>query len=252
MSLILFSTVTWIELINYLISGFICEECCQEFKKKSELEEHLTTCEGAEKVLQPVMSCGVCGKVYKRHDLLVKHERTAHVNDGMEAVAPRKRGRPRKVPLTTTLSSPEVERAVTTEVEKIGLTEAFNQLKNNNLGASFPGWVPLQLEPVSYRTERALKPILERIMTGLLDEDALKKVGWPQSGLSSTLDQILQVIGVTVVDVEGEEDPLSRLRNKMMTLLCKFTDPEQMESLMNNYTVDQILNFMAESVVSSN
>lgn len=237
--------------MNYSISGFICEECCQEFKKKSELEEHLTTCEGAEKVLQPVMSCGVCGKVYKRHDLLVRHERTAHVNDGVLAAGPKKRGRPRKVPLATTLSSPEVESTVTKE-ETIDLSEAFNQLKNNNLGTSFPGWVPLQMEPVSYRTERALKPILERILTGLLDEDALKKVGWPQSGLTSTLDQILEVIGVQVVDDGGEEDPLARLRNKMMTLLGKFTDPEQMESLMNNYTVDQILHFMAESVVSNN
>lgn len=196
---------------------------------------------------QPVLSCGQCGKVYKRHDLLVKHQRTAHVEVADVDVAPKKkRGRPRK----TTSSSPPEDATATNSAWEENKNEIFNQLKQN-MDATFPEDHQLQLvmATADYGTERALVKVVSEILVGCLDKDVLRKVGWPKRGVVGTLNEILQVMGVVVVTEDGE-DAMTGLHKKMLALLGTFIGAEYLESMTNNYSVDQILHYMAESVAN--
>lgn len=217
-----------------LIPGFICENCCLEFEKKSQLLEHVAACGG--KKPEAILSCGECGKVYKRHDLLVKHERTAHLekeetSSSSTQPSPKKRGRPRKA-----------------QAGDQNKDEIFNQLRQN-VEAAFPenSEGTLEMDEADYRTERTLRRVLEDILVGMLDEAVLEKVGWPRSGILGTLEQVLHIIGVEVEE-EVDEGTMSRLRTMMMALLGKFIGQEYLETMMNNYSTDQILHYMAASV----
>lgn len=199
---------------------------------------HILECAGAS--ASPVLTCEDCGKVYKRHDLLVKHKQSAHWGEPLPKAPPKKRGRPRKAILE--------EEAVATPRNN---DELFNQLRNNLDGTSFAENCPLQMSSVEYLTEKALKKVLADILTGLLDKKILTKIGWPAIGVEATLEQVLKMIGVNVDnDAEEEEDAMEKLRQQIMSLLEKFIGPD-LESMMNNYTVDQILHYMAQSVATT-
>lgn len=208
-----------------------------EFSKKALLLEHIAEC--SSKVVQPKLSCKQCGKVYKRNDLFVRHEATAHLpkadaDEGQEpaAATPRKkRGRPAK------------------KQESEKKDEIFNQLKQN-MNATFPEETSTSIEMTEawFETEEALLEVLEEILVGFLDAEILKRVGWPKRGVMSTLEEVLQVIGV---EVDVGDSTVNTLRDMMMGLLGKFVGEEQLEAMTNNYTVDQILKYMADSTRSS-
>lgn len=229
-----------------------------EFPKKSQLLEHIAECIGGAQTAQPTLSCLECGKVYKRHDLLDKHLRLQHMSSQLQPPSPqkKKRGRPPKV------AAPEpelefVEVEILEENPQSSNDEIFNQLKSNLDATSFTENCPLRMSSVTFKTERALKKVFEQILKGLLDKAMLKRFGWPKAGVAGTLDQVLKVMGVETAITDGEDDQeeeeeednrMTKLKNKMMALLGKFIGQEQLESMMNNYTVDQVLNYLADSV----
>ena len=185
-----------------------------------------------------MLSCKACGKVYKRHDLLVRHEQNAHMGEEEQEVIVPKRGRPKKVLIIPVDDVPERE-------------TIFNELKQN-MDATFPenGTLKMANEDVPrFESERALRKVLEKILVGLLDNELLKKMGWPKIGVLGALDEVLKAIGVDSTDEkDDEEGPQDALRRKIMKLLGKFMSKEYMESMLNNYSEDQILHYLAESV----
>lgn len=228
------------------------------------MSAHLAECGDGTKA-QPVLSCGTCGKVYKRHDLLVKHERTAHLpEDDKNVVVPKKRGRPKKVWPVVEQEEEKEDEANTVEILKPRLRkkpneEIFDQLKQN-LVSKFPenGSLKLPVEGEKmYQSESALQKGLEGILVGFLDDSVLRKVGWPKKGIMGTLEQLLKVIGVKIggdgesdeEEEDDEVDTMTRLRRMMMALLGRFIGNEYLESMTNNYSVDQILHYMAQDTV---
>lgn len=228
-----------------VVSEYVCEECCLEFENKADLSEHIqNNCSAGDEKRITKLSCGECGKTFKRYDLLVKHERAGHAP---AETAKKERGRRKK----TTEVDIIVEAESDDEPEP-SKDEVINQIKQT-VEATFhsDGSDSIASKPVKYTSEKSLQKVSQKILMGFLNADLLRKVGWPWRGVVGTLERVLQVIGVEFKDDDnaaaggGDSD---RLRNMMLALLGKFIDTDHLESITNNYTVDQILRYMEQSV----
>lgn len=220
---------------------FFCGECCLNFTTKAELFEHNT----AQHAHQKRPTCVFCGKVYKMQHSLTQHIEREHAGqeppteEVVITPAPkRKVGRPRKnqdEELSEAIKSPPKAR----KMENI-LKENFNFL-------IFTENVPLRMPKKEYASGHELKMALKGIIVGLINEETLKTINWPNCDVEGALTHLLKLLNATPA-----QDDEGTLRNGIMALLGRFIGKRSLNRMINNYTTDEIINYLAVSVSKAN
>lgn len=227
--------------------------------------KHVATCVTS-RAPPPTFKCDKCERTFVRLDLLRKHEASStKVCKGKVSSPPKKRGRPFKVvePATDSDCPPAPKRKKSSVKKNKDRDVLFNQLKSSfendrfvmtptAKGGAGGGETAAAVDQptVVFKTDAELAGNVIKILENLFDETVLRGLGWPDANVDVILDTILQSLDLKPANRTECAEYGVRLRDNMMKLFAKFIGKDEMEAMQNNYTTDQMLQHVVDTLVN--
>lgn len=159
-------------------------------------------------------ACDECGRAFIRQDCLLRHMRAKHrdVLEDIMAAAEKKR-------LQEQLLAP-------------------SSIKKEILESQI--W-----------TELTLTDSIKELLSLLVDEKTLTAFGWPDAPVDKILDAVIRRCGHEPA-ADSEFDYISRMRENAKLLFTVVIDDQAVKSLLNNQTVDEVIQHVLRLAKSDN
>lgn len=191
-----------VQIYSSIIAAHECEVCHKSFATKAALKTH----SNIHRKEEP-RSCDRCGRAFIRLDCLIRHIRQRH-RDMLEDI----------------LAGAEKKR-----IQEQLLTAAEDAMAEDkpNIEAVW--------------TELTLTDSIKELLAILVDESTLKAFGWPDTPVDKMLDSVIRRCGHAPAS-EDNFDYIGRLRENCKLLFTVVIDDSAVKSLLNNQTVDEVIN----------
>lgn len=98
-------------------------------------------------------------------------------------------------------------------------------------------------EPVSiFMDDETLKSSVAQLLNIVVDEDTLKKFGWPDASIEHVLSSVIEQCGQVPADYNSCSDYTSKMRENVKLLFTTVIDNDLIKSMLNNNTIDEVIN----------
>lgn len=89
-----------------------------------------------------------------------------------------------------------------------------------------------------------LKDKIAQLLKTVVDEDVLEKFGYPKTSIEHVLVSVIKQCGQVPVDNSTCQDPSSKLRENVKLLFTSVIDDETIKEMLNNHTIDEVINYV--------
>lgn len=86
-----------------------------------------------------------------------------------------------------------------------------------------------------------LKGNVSRLLKTVVEEDVLKKFGYPKTPIERVLNSVIKQCGHTPIDDSTCPDATTKLRENVKLLFMSVIDDESIKEMLNNHTIDEVV-----------
>lgn len=90
-------------------------------------------------------------------------------------------------------------------------------------------------------TDEELKENIARLLKTVVEEDVLKKFGYPKTPIEKVLSSVIKQCGQSPVDASTCPDASTKLRENVKLLFISVIDDESIKEMLNNHTIDEVV-----------
>lgn len=206
-----------------------CPICTKGFSMKSSLKIHLLT-----HTKEPPRACEVCGRAFIRQDCLIRHLRQRHRihMDQVVAESDQKKLQARLLA------------AAASELTDVLGDEEDEEEEEENVDGDFEAEEGKDSAATIVLSETELIESMHELLALLIDEESLKSYGWPEAPVESVIQSVISQCGHTPATESTEMTYADSLRENAKLLFSVVTDDDAIKQLLNNQTVDQVIQHM--------
>lgn len=93
----------------------------------------------------------------------------------------------------------------------------------------------------SIPSDEELKENIARLLKTVVEEDVLKKFGYPKTPIEKVLNSVIKQCGQSPVDSSTCPDARTKLRENVKLLFISVIDDESIKEMLNNHTIDEVV-----------
>lgn len=86
-----------------------------------------------------------------------------------------------------------------------------------------------------------LKENIAKLLKTVVEEDVLKKFGYPKTPIEKVLNSVIKQCGHSPVDGSTCVDANTKLRENVKLLFMSVIDDESIKEMLNNHTIDEVV-----------
>lgn len=91
-------------------------------------------------------------------------------------------------------------------------------------------------------TDNELRESIAQLLKTVVEEDVLKKFGYPKMPIEKVLSSVIKQCGQSPVDSSTCPDESTKLRENVKLLFISVIDDESIREMLNNHTIDEVIN----------
>ncbi|CAO1431374.1 unnamed protein product [Diamesa serratosioi] len=179
-------------------------ECGKNFVTKPAVKIHFRTHSKEEPSI-----CSYCNRSFVRMDCLVRHMRTKHRNQLQDIIA-----------------KPENETK-----SKISRKAKTSKVESDEEETGAP----------IFLNDDELKKRISELLSIVIEESILSELGFGIKSVDEVLCAVIEQCSRQPLTKDSHEDDSTRMRENTKSLFSLVLDEEHIKSLLNNYTVDEVL-----------
>lgn len=93
-----------------------------------------------------------------------------------------------------------------------------------------------------FMDDETLKTSVAQLLGIVVDEETLKKFGWPNESIEHVLSSVIEHCGQVPADYDSCSDYTTKMRENVKLLFTTVIDNELIKSMLNNNTIDEVIN----------
>lgn len=92
-----------------------------------------------------------------------------------------------------------------------------------------------------FMDDETLKSSIAQLLDLVVDEETLKKFGWPVASIENVLSSVIEQCGQKPADYNSCPDYTSKMRENVKLLFTTVIDNESIKAMLNNNTIDEVI-----------
>lgn len=93
-----------------------------------------------------------------------------------------------------------------------------------------------------FMDDETLKSSVSQLLGIVVEEETLKKFGWPDGSIEYVLSSVIEHCGQVPADYNSCSDYTSKMRENVKLLFTTVIDNDSIKSMLNNNTIDEVIN----------
>jgi KRAB domain-containing zinc finger protein len=177
--------------------------------------------------------CSYCNKNFLRMDCLVRHVRSKHRETLQQIIVEAE---------TNRIISAQSNIVDGEEIEIIVYNDEYIKPEDNvGTPIEYVEEEEEECEPI-FLDDDLLKKRIQELLEIVIEESLLKELGYLKKPIDEVLCSVLEQCSRTPIrKSDGVEDDSTRMRENTKQLFSMVLDEDHIKSLLNNYTVDEVI-----------